>query len=222
MELFDQEGNPIDVYDADGNKVEETLVPEEVDQRISEAKEEVQASLQKDLEEAKNQAQEKEDLLKAKEEELAKLSNKDTNFKKLKEGKEEEIALLKKEMEEIKGQFSGLTKEAKEKEINNTIDNLTEGDEEMAKKVKFYYGSFAIPEEDNAEKQSERIKNALILAGGASKANALKGVIGSGAGEGILPKMDLNPGGEKLSSDAVGLAHKLGIDDKDLKKHKLT
>ena len=39
MDLYDKDGNSIDeVYDSDGNKVEEALTPEEINNRIAEAK----------------------------------------------------------------------------------------------------------------------------------------------------------------------------------------
>lgn len=222
MDLYDKEGNLIDVYDSEGNKVDETLTPDEVDTKIEEAKEEAKATFQKDLEETQGKLNDKEDLLKQKEEELAKLSGKDTNFGKLKESKEKEIETLKTQINALEGKIGEISKGVQEKDIVNAINNIAGGNAELAGKIKFYFDQFTVPQDDTPEKRAERLKNAVTLATGMKPSeNALAGgVAGTGMGEPLIPTMDGGDGG-KLSKDAIEVAKNLGLDEKDLKKHKL-
>ena len=103
--------------------------------------------------------------------------------------------------------------------MKEAIKKMSGGDEELEKKVKFYYDQFATPDEDTDEKREERVKNALTLATGAKPVNPLGGSAISSAG-GATPGIPAG-GQDKISEGAKDVAGKLGISEKTLKKHKV-
>jgi len=224
-ELFDKDGEPIvEVFDSAGNPIDETLTPEEVDQKIDEAKEEAKGEFDTEIQKLQDEKEEKETALAAAEEALGKEKEKDKNFGKLRgstEEKEKEIGVLKEEVTGLKDKVEGIEKSAKSQPVNVMINKLAGNDEELKKKIKFYYDNFTIPEEDDEEKQKERVTNAYTLAAGGKPVNPLSGdAISSGGG--------VAPGGEepsskgKLSSEeASELGEKLGISKIEQRRHKL-
>ena len=90
---------------------------------------------------------------------------------------------------------------------------------DLKKKIDYYYNSFTTPQDDNDEKKRERIQNAYTLAAGGKPVNPLSGdaiASGGGVAPGTEPK---NEG--KISEDAKKVAENMGIDEKDLRRHKL-
>lgn len=223
-ELFDKSGNPIsEVFDVEGNPIDEILTSDEVDKKIEEAQEEAKEDYQKDIDTFKEELNEKEEALKVAEEALAKEQEKDKNFGKLRGTTAEKEKKVEELTEQIKGltdKITGIETETKRQPVNAMIGKLAGEDEELKKKIKFHYESFAIPEEDTEEKQKERVVNAYTLATGGKPINPLTGeAISSGGG--VAPGGE-EPGSEgKLSEGGKEVAGKLGIEEKDLKRHKL-
>lgn len=220
-ELYDKNNNPIEeMYDEDGNPLEEVLSVKEVEQRIADAKEEAKAEFEFTSEQLKTQLGEKEQELKQAQEDLQKAGNKDANFSQLrksKEEKEEELNIIKKELSEVKQAFSKTNLEANERVINESIFKISDGDKELADKIKFHYNQFVVPSDDTQEKQEERLKSAYTLATGSQAGDILNSAnIGSGRGSNPSPAST-----EKISPDAIEVAKQLGIDEKELRKNKL-
>lgn len=225
MELYDKEGNPLeDIYDQDGNPINETLTPEEVEQKIQDAKDEVAGEHQTKVEGLEADLEEKNTLLKTAEESLGKEQEKDKNFGKLRGKKEEEegkVKDLEGVVEVLKKDIDGIKTDAKRQPVNTIINKLAGDDEELKKKIKFHYASFVVPEEDTEEKQKERIDNAYTLASGLAPTNSLSGeAVGSGGGNAPGTK-EVESKGKLSSTEASELGEKMGISLKEQKRNKL-
>lgn len=220
MEFIDKDGNPFEAF-----------TPEEVEDKLNQVKEEVKTENQQAMDDLQSKLDEKEGTLSNLQEELEKEKTKDKNLsgqRKVIEDKVKEIDTLKSEVEKIKkdseAKFSDLEKKGKDKMIGNMIVELAGSDKNLADKIKFYYDTFKPMDETNKkpgeiEKETqERIKNAYTLAAGGRPSNPLSSSVLSSAG-GTSPV--INPMGEKINPEQQDLAHKLGIPDVDLKKHKL-
>ena len=223
VDLHDKDGNLIEeVFDSEGNLIDEALTPEEVDKKIDDAKEETKEDYQKDIDAVKEDLEEKEESLKKAEEDLEKEQEKDKNFGKLRkstEEKEKEASGLKEEIQGLTEKIDGIEKDTKRQPVNVMIDKLADNDEELRGKIKFHYENFSIPDDDTEEKQKERVANAYTLAAGAKAENPLTGDAVSSGG-GAAPGAEPEDKG-KISEGAKNVAKNLGIEDKDLKKHKL-
>ena len=222
-ELYDKDNNPIEeVYDADGNPVDEILTPDEVDQRINDAKEETKADYEVDIQDLQSKLDEKEQELKQAQEELAKAGNKDHNFKNLRDKKEEkegEVAELKNQISELKQTFEKQSSQSKDNWLTTSIEKIAGDDKDLAEKIRFHYDQFVVPQEDTLQKQEQRLKSAYTLAVDSS-GNALSSdaIASGGAGKQPTP----SGGGGKLNDPgAVEVAKNLGIDEKTLRKNKL-
>jgi len=221
VEIYDKDGNPIpEVYDEEGNPIDETLTPEEVEAKIQEAKEEAKGELESEFEKLQSDLKEKEEGLLKAQEELEKEKEKEKNFGKLNKitkKKEEKVEKLEEQIANLQAEIQGVKKGSEEKSVNAMIDKIVGEDAELKKKIKFYYDSFAVPEDDTEEQKAERVKNAHILATGGQNIKMGSDAIGTGSGQ--APEEPKNQG--KLSEGARDVAYQLGIDDKELKKNKL-
>jgi len=219
-EYFDKEGNPV-----------EALTPEEVEEKLDEIREQTKSETQAIVDDLQTKLSDKELELATLQEELAKERSKDKNLagqRKIIEEKVKEIDTLKSEIDRIKKdyeiKFTEIERKGKERMIMNMIGELAGSDKNLADKIKFYYDTFRPIDETNKKPEEiekeiqERIKNAYILATGGRVSRPLTPEIISSAG-GATPI--INPSGEKLNPELQDLAHKLGISDAELKKHKL-
>ena len=224
MELFDKDNNPIEeVYDSEGKEIEEVVTGAEAKQQVEDAKEEAKADYEADTTALKEELDENKETLKIAQEDLEKEQEKDKNFGKLRGAaleKEKEVQAQKEKVEALEKKFEGLEATTKTQPINTMIKKLSGEDEELEKKIKFHYDSFTVPVEDTEELQKERIKNAVILAGGGETANPLTGGVVSSA-EGVAPGGEMPIEGKLSDPAAEGIAHKMGISDQELKKAKL-
>ena len=220
-EIYDKNGELLEAYDSEGNPIDEVKTPEEIAQQIQDAKEEAEAEHQTQLEKIQEEKDEAKEALKAMEESLEKEKDKDKNFGKLRGAaleKEKEVQAQKDKIEELSKKFEGLEATSKAQPVNMRIKEVAGGDEELEKKIKFHYNSFATPEEDTEELQKERIKNATILAtGGEKQADPLTGgVVASGGG--VAPGGVASGETGKLSdSSAKNVGKKMGLTDKEMK-----
>lgn len=220
----------MELYDKDGNIVE-ALTNEEVEEKLNQAKEEVKSETQATINDLQVKLTDKETALSSAQEELEKEKGKDKNLagqRKVIEDKVKEIDTLKTDIEKLKTdyatRFENIEKKGKEKMIANMIDELAGADKNLGEKIKFYHGTFRPIDETNKKPEEiekeiqERIKNAYTLATGGKAVSPLTPAAISSAG-GATPV--INPSGEKINAEQQDLAHKLGIDDATLKKHKL-
>ena len=216
--------------DKDGNVVE-AFTSEEVEEKLDAAREETKGEIQTTVDDLQTKLTDKETELKTAQEELEREKSKDKNLagqRKVIEDKVKEIDGLKIDVEKIKKdyetKFSDIERKGKEKMVTNMVDELAGSDKNLGDKIKFFYDTFKPLDETNKKPEEiekeiqERIKNAYTLATGGRAVSPLTPAMISSAG-GATPV--INPSGEKLNSDQVDLAHKLGIPDSDLKKHKL-
>ena len=102
------------------------------------------------------------------------------------------------------------------KMVNDLIEALSEGDKNVKEKMKFFYDNFKGDPAD-AKETEERVRNAYTLATGGRSARPLTSSMISSA-EGIP---QINPTGEKMSTELQDLAHRMGVSDQEMKKHKL-
>jgi uncharacterized protein (DUF3084 family) len=216
VQLFNEEGQLVDA-----------LTPEEVEARLDEVRqqaiEEANASRQEEIDDLTLQVQDREEERKRIEAELLKEKDKDKNLggqRRVIEAKEKEIDELTKKIDnyktEIDKKIGDIEGRGKEKTITEMIMGVAEDNKELADKIRFWYESFK-GEPASEEETKQRIQNAYTLATGGKRANIMSGSLMSSAGS--LPV--INPSGEKLSPDVQDLAHKMGINDQSLKKHKL-
>ncbi len=224
-QLFDEQGNAV-----------EALTPEEVETKLKaareEAIEEANASRQAEIDAATEQQKKLEDDLKKAQEDLKKEQDKDKNLggqRKVIEEKEKIVNELTTKLDTMKSDFdkkiSDILNSDKRKTVDSMIERVAGEDKEMADKIRFYFDSFKpIDEtgkkpEDVMKEIQERIKNAYTLAAGTGPKNPVGAKVISSGGPGVAPV--INPTGEKLSPELADLAHKMGVSDADLKKHKL-
>ena len=87
-EIYDKNGDPVEVFDIDGNPVEEALTQEEVNQRIQDAKDELSADSEAKISELQEKLDEQKESLASYEEQLGKEKEKDKNFGNLRKSKD--------------------------------------------------------------------------------------------------------------------------------------
>ena len=217
-EFFDEQGNKVEAFTAEevADKLEE--------ERLA-AIEDANSARQDEIDELTKTLEEKEQALAEAQEALDKEKDKDKNLggqRKIIESKEEEIKKLKEDLANTKTEITQVkeevTKKIGEEKINNMIDKISEGSNELKEKIKFYYDNFKGEPQDDKE-ITERLKNAYILATGGQSSVKLTGEMISGTGEPPIPKTEIPQ--SKISEEAISLAKKMGITDQDLKKHKL-
>ena len=216
MEIYDADNNQIEqVYDKEGNPIDEVLTPDEIDKKIDEAKQEAQSKFETEIKTLNESIAKKEEEIKRAIESAGKNGEKDKNWGEARTV----IEGLKTEIGTLKGTIDNLSKQTAEKGVVDTINRMAGGDKETVEKVKHFYEQFKVPENDNDENKLERVKRAFQLATGHQPgSDIVDRAFGTGGG--------FNPpafaGGEgKLSQEAKGVAAKLGISDKELKEHKL-
>lgn len=218
-----------ELFDKDGNIVENAMSPEDVETKLEEEREktrqEVEEEANKQLEEYKKSTDEEmEELQKqldGKEEELTKEKDKEKNFGALrgknKEDKEK-IDSLEQEIKDIKTSIEETKTKVSDEAIDMAIGKLAGDDKELAEKVKFYYKTFSGEPKDK-EEFLKRIENSYVLATGGKPTNPITGEVISSAGGSLPPTV--NPSGEKLSEKGKEAAKDMGISDQELAKHKL-
>jgi len=215
-----------ELFNEQGEKVE-ALTPEEVEQKLNEAREqaieETNRLRQEEIDDLSLQMESRnEDLEKARQE-LEVEKSKDKNLAgqgriiKEKEKKIDELEVKHKELEEkLNQRINEVEQKGKEKTISGMIQELSGGDKDISTKIRFYYDSFKGEPADEKEIQ-DRIQNAYTLATGGKPISPLTGsAISSGGGMPVI-----NPSGEKVSPEVQDLAHKMGVSDQEMKKHKL-
>ena len=190
------------LYDEEGNLMEGALDPTEV------------KTLQDNI---KNKDEE----ISSVREKLAKLENKDYNFKKLRDMTKEEMEKLSgKEVELLKRQEK-LEEEQKnftDKVVNSYKDDalavLAGNDKDLREKILFHYDRI----KDDAVSKEEiqnKIKEAYLLA--SERAKAINPLSAAMSYRGSPP--NVKKGKEPVSEDQKDLARKLGINEEDLKKY---
>lgn len=212
MIVKDDNGNDVEVYTADEMNNQINQVKEDVTKQVTEQLQPTLDALQDKYNDAMN------DLQKEKE--------KDKNFgnvRQIASEKEKEAEKAKADLEtfkkEMNDKIESVRNESKSGVIDGMLDKLSGGNKELKDKIKYHYDSFAGTPESLA-KIEERITNAYILATGNKIQSPLNSAVLSNAGGGGQPPV-FNPSGEKLGSEAVELAKKLGISEKELKDNKL-
>lgn len=218
----------VKVFDEDNNPLEGFLSPEDVDAKIEKAAEEAAIKATEALDVKISEVQTKFDKeMKLKDKKIQELkddldsdlSDEDKNWKKTREkieqlekDKVEMEATFGKKLDEISGKIS-------DSKIDTRINNLAKGDKELKDKISVHYNSFE-GEPKNEKEIQERLKNAVILAGGdASDVNVLNGgAIRTGAG--VIPGETKST--EKLDNpESKDVGNKIGLSDKELKDGKL-
>jgi len=199
--------------DEEGNEVEAVPI-EEVNEKVEQAKTELQA--QHDTEKAALEAKLKETTA-----QLDGISDKNVNFKALREAKEAADARLKQFEEgldkKVEEKTAPIFQQLNEEKLDKEIDGLVGSNEELKKKVKFYYNSFtgkpATPEEFK-----ERVKNAHLLATGGQSPSPFSG--GATLSSGGLPGAGMKGGGEGLTPKQKEIAKAVfpGLDNDDLNR----
>jgi len=208
--------------DEDGNEVEAVPI-EEVEEQISQAKEEAKAEAEEAFntakEEHESELEELQSRIDEKEKELEKAGDKNVNFKKLRESKEalekEKQDIEKKFNEKIEEVITPLKEEIKSSKISSEIERLANGDKALEEKIKFHFDSFK-GEPENDEQRAERLKNAHILATGGEKKPNISSSPGAGTGGG-LPGGFSPAGDKKLTGKQKEIGSKMfNLSKKDM------
>jgi hypothetical protein len=191
---------PIEVYDVDGNPVE-GLVPLT---QVEEAKAELQAKLDET-----NAS-------------LAKLQNKDFNFRKLEQMTEEEKnklsateLSLKQQQEKLEEDQKAFITSSVSDIKTDAISRLAGDDEELKKKIEYNFAR--LKDADTAKSRQEissLMQEAYTLSTGSSRMpNPINAAVNhSGAGPAFVP-------GTPISADAMSVGKSLGLSEEDIKKY---
>lgn len=161
--------------------------------------------------------------LKAKEEELTKLKDKDTNFSNLrtaKEKAEKEIQDLKTSIDDKIGAAKKEILEGVMKEhYNDTLKNMVGDDKELLAKVELQYKRLADPA-SSKEEIAKKLSDAYTLATGNARPTVDMGAFSSGG----VGKINIPSSQTKLSPEEIEVGKKLAgsmpgmkVDDKDFK-----
>lgn len=215
-QLFNEEGQAV-----------EALTPEEVEVKLNEAREQAtadaNAARDAEVEDLTKQLTDKEESLTKAQKELEGEKSKDKNLSGQREviaAKEKVIEDLTKSVNDLKAsteqKLASLEAKDRIKMVNDLIEALSEGDKNVKEKMKFFYDNFKGDPAD-AKETEERVRNAYTLATGGRSARPLTSSMISSA-EGIP---QINPTGEKMSTELQDLAHRMGVSDQEMKKHKL-
>jgi hypothetical protein len=202
---------PKTITDPETGEEIEVYTSTELEERQNAAKEE---AIEAYKQEHPDNAEEIERLQKELEENklaLDKEKSKDKNFSELRKTKDE----LEKKLSEAIG---GVKKEVNDEKITEAIGKLANGDEELAKKIKFHFdNTLAAVNPKNIEERNKKVQDAYLLARGADGAGAAgQGNPFSSAGAGMpKPKVNTQPLPAHLST----VAEKMGITAEDVKKH---
>ena len=220
--------------DKDGNTVE-AFTPEEMEEKLNATKEEIRQEMQEEINLTEREMNQKEIELRQAQEDLETEKQKDKNLagqRRVIGEKEKEIETMKADIGQIKKDFETKLFERdqkdKQKMIDGMVSELAGSDQNLKDKIKFYYDTFRPIDEKNKDGKEktqeeigneikERIKNAYTLASGGKSASPLSPAVISSAGATPV----INPMGDKIKPEQQELAHKLGIGEGELKKHKL-
>ena len=231
VEIFDEQGNTIEAFDADNNPID-VFGKTEVDEKVDEVKTE----LEEKAETAKTEYEEK---VVKKDEEIEKIKkdieegeggDKGKNLSALRQAKDK----AEEDKEKISGEFETFKKEMNEKvegihsavsnkKIDDAIVKTVGDDKEMQDKVRIHFNRIKPLDTADPEKIEEdfgiRMKQAHILAGGGGIANAVGNVAATEGG--YIP----SPAGEATAESPTGdladmMKRKMGITDKEIRDHK--
>lgn len=199
-----------EIIEKDGEDVE-VFTREEIDAEMANAvaeKEEEINTIKTQNEEATKALEEQ---ITAKDEEIKNVGSKDYNFKKLNEQKEALEERLGKERTETDEKIDSIKKEFSDNSLTDKINKLANGDQETAKKIKFYYDKHS--SEEDFEK---RLEAATILAGVPAGDTGIPGDAFS-SGAGAVPIS--TPKAGKASAELKDLgADRFGLDKEELKR----
>lgn len=189
---------PKTLYDEQGNAIENVWLPDEV-----KPLQEKTSTVEQELNDTK--------------EKLAKLSNKDFNFRRLEEMTEAERAKLsateielKKRQEALEEQQSSFTKQVIESHKTDALAVLAGDDEELRKKITL---NFERIKDDATTKEEifKKMKDAYKLTNEATNFNPIASAMGH---IGVPPRKENN---KPVSDDLKDLAAKMGIKADELK-----
>jgi len=203
-ELYDVNGNPIVAFtEEEMDAQKETISNEAIENYKKEHPENVEVEeLQTELADAK------------KELELFGGTDKGKNVAALriaKESAEKKIIDLE---TLIKNEIGGIKTLIGRKELENNIKSLSEGDEELGKKIEFQFNRI-VKDTDSDEERKKKLGEAYVLASGGKPSNILNKVLGSSG----APIKQSGGAAAGFSSELVGLGKKLGITEEDIKKY---
>jgi len=157
--------------------------------------------------------------LKSKEEELAKIKDKDTNFANLRKQKEAVELKMANITAEIDTKINLAKKEVMEGVLkdhyNDTIKALAGDDEEVKKKIEFQYKRLA----DSASTKQEianKLRDAWVLASKVEEGDAFNSTVLSSGGVG---RLKIKGQEKKLSPEEKAIGAKLGLSEKDYEKY---
>jgi hypothetical protein len=149
-------------------------------------------------------------------EDLKKLNDKDHNFSALRSQKEE----LEKKIAEMGQGVTDKIDEVRKAPLNDhgneILANMSAGDDELKKKIKFQYDRFS-DKSDSKESVTKKMNDAYLLAVGTSPSVDVLGRAAPAGGRGShAPIVNNGP----ISSDLAELGKKMGLTDEDMNPKK--
>ena len=145
--------------------------------------------------------------------ELEKLNSKDHNFSSLRAQKDE----LEKKLDDMNNGINVKIEEIKKAPLlkyeSDVLINLSSGDEELKKKIKFHYDRLS-DKADNEESVSKKMNDAYLLAVGSHPRVDAIGMAIPAGGSGAHSPVVRN---SQLSQDLKELGKKFGLTDEDMK-----
>lgn len=204
------------IKNEDGTEIE-AYTAEEVEAQKAEAIEAALEQYKIDNPDKTAELEELQNTLKEKEEELAKLKEKDLNFSNLRKQKESAEKAVENIKAEIDAKIASAKKEVLEgvmkDHYDETLKSLSGGDEELKKKIEFHYKRLGDIVSTKTE-MSNKLKDAHTLATRKDEPD-ITAILGSG-GIGRLKMKGQNKG---FTPEEQALGAKFGLTPEDYKKY---
>lgn len=202
---------PQTIKDSEGNEIE-VFTQEEIEGQKQEA---IEAFKTENPDKTAELAELQEKMREA-EEKLAKVGDKDYNFKALEKAKNDAESKLKSFTQEWEGKLQNVKKEVLEGVMsdhkNDTLKQLSGGDAELEKKIEFHYKRLGDVAGTKAEITS-KLKDAWVLA--TKKED--DGMNASIYGSGNVGRLNINNQSPKFSAEEQELGSKFGLKPEDFK-----
>jgi len=209
---------PRTIQDSNGAEIE-VFSKEELDTQRNDAVE----AFKKENPDKSEEIKKMQDDLKAKDDEMRKLLDKDTNFKNLREAKDK----VEQEKEELRKKLDDAVSAVKQEvvgsvlndHIKESLDKLADGDEGMRKKIEFHAERLGIKSAKDKNEVNTAIQDAYRLATDFKHDTLHSGVVSS-AGAGIPAKTNKKVSPEDAATiKQIAGRGGLKLSDEDIKKH---
>lgn len=213
------------VFDENGNEVKDVITKEDHEKQLADASAKAIADAQaagtvvskEEVEKIKQGQTKLEADLKKANEALEAADGKDKNFEALRKAKDAAETKLKEFETGVGAKLADIEKRLSGTGVDEAIATLSEGDEEMAKKIKFHFDRISKSEDTDADRKQKLVDATTLAKGSRPSPSLLTGILGSNSGYSPNDMKDKD-GENVIKPELAGMAKKFGISDKDVAK----